>query len=86
MAADMTIFAKCSRLTVCPPPAEVIVLSPNVSDYDVAKELGATIKGHYLTEKILLKWARRKIAAYVARKIPTSIRGKSGDLGEILAT
>lgn len=82
----MTVFAKCSKLTVCPPPAEVIVLSPKVSDSDLAKELGAKIKEHYVTERILLKWGRPKIAAYVARKIPTSMRGKSGDLGEILAT
>jgi len=62
------------------------VLTPAISDGEVAKEFASKIKEHYVTEKILLKWGRPKIAAYVARKIPTSMRGKSGDLGEILAT
>ena len=53
---------------------------------EVAKEFASKIKEHYVTEKILLKWGRPRIAAYLARKIPTSMRGKSGDLGEILAT
>ena len=81
----MIVFAKCSKTTVCAPPAEVIVLSSNVSTSEAAKEIGPKIKEHYVTEKILLKWGRPKIAAYVARKIPTSMMGKSGDLGEILA-
>jgi hypothetical protein len=82
----MKVFASCSKKTVCSLPTEVIVLSPNMSDGEMAKEFASKIKEHYLTEKILQKWGRPKIAAYIARKTPTSMRGKSGDLGEILAT
>src|ERR1051326_3301723 len=82
----MKVYSTCKKQLVCSPPAEVIVLSPTLSDREAAKELGSKIKEHYVTEKILLKWGRPKIAGYVARKIPTSMRGKSGDLGDILAT
>jgi len=82
----MEFFTKCAKSELCPPPAEVIVLSAPPPNSEFVKELAPKIKEHYVTEKILKKFGCDKIAAYVAQKLPTTKIGKSGDLGEILAT
>ena len=68
------------------PPKEVRVLETSATRAEIAQTLAPRVKEHYLTEKILRKWGYAKIATYVAQKVPVSQRGKSGDLGEILAT
>jgi hypothetical protein len=87
MAGKKTgFFAKCTRSELCPPPAEVIVLETSSSRSELVMELAPKIKEHYVTETILKKWKYDKIAAYVTQKVPITKTGKSGDLGEILAT
>ena len=67
-------------------PAEVIILEPE-DDFEVlANNLASRLEKHYITEKLLVKWGRPKLARYLANKIPSGKRGRSGDLGEILAT
>jgi hypothetical protein len=79
-------FAKCKKSELCPPPAEVIILEGPPSYSELVSELAPKIKEHYVTEKILNKWGYEKIAAHLTHKVPTTKIGKSGDLGEILAT
>jgi hypothetical protein len=83
---QMNFFARCTKSELCPPPASVILLEAPSSHGELSKELAPRIKEHYVTGKILKKWARDKIAGYLAQKLATTKVGKSGDLGEILAT
>lgn len=87
MAGKKTgFFGKCTRSELSPPPAEVIVLKTSSPNSELVRELAPKIKEHYLTETILSKWKYDKIAGYLTQKLPITKPGKSGDLGEILAT
>ena len=80
------LFTKCKRFKLSPPPAEVIVLDASSFPKTFIREMAPKIKEHYVAENILKKWGFNKIAAYIALKVPDTKTGKSGDLGEILAT
>lgn len=79
-------FEKCTKVKLSDLPAKVVVLETSATQVEMAKALAPKIREHYLTEKILQKWGYTKIAAYVAQKTPVTKVGRSGDLGEILAT
>jgi hypothetical protein len=85
MTVPLKFFSSCPDRQICSKPS-VSVLEPIGKIADLAKEIAPKLKEHYLTDTILRKWGRAKLAEYLKKKLPTQKRGKSGDLGEILAT
>ena len=80
------IFAGCTKVESAPLPRAVVIYSvPDPSDAFVAG-VANKLKNHYITAKLLQKWGNKKLAAFLLKKTPATLVGKSGDLGEILAT
>lgn len=82
----MKFLKTCTVTTLSAKPVEILVLKPDGSVDDAATDIAGYVGEHYVTAKILMKWGRVRLASYLKAKIPVKKMGKSGDLGEILAT
>ena len=80
----------CSQSVYGKPPIEVIIHKVSKSVDIIIDELAPKVKDHYLNEesvqKILKRWGREKLAIYMGLLLPVTKKGRSGHLGEILAT
>ena len=82
----MQLFDRCSKTIHAQAPREVVVLEITLSSDAIAKLIAPSLKEHYVTAKILSAWGHGRLVAFLAKKLPLTKRGRSGDIGEILAT
>jgi len=88
---QLKFVSKCPKNAFNKLPAEVVVYQITEDLYQsLVDEAAAIVKGHYLSESrvqaILKKWGRNKLAKYIEQLLPLTKKGRSGHLGEILAT
>jgi len=88
--AQLKFITKCSKRVFNKPPTEVVVYQITDTHQALVDELAPVVKENYLSEsslqKVLKKWGRKKLAIYVGELLPVTKKGRSGHLGEILAT
>jgi hypothetical protein len=84
----MKTWSLCGVVATTPKPNNTATSLAFKGDRkEFVAELAAIIPAHYITQPILERnWKRQKLARFLNQQLPASKRGRSGNLGEILAT
>lgn len=82
-------LSKCNKSQKHAGSAEIVVYSITF-DQSLVDELAPIVQTHYFKDRtiqdVLNKWKRPGLAKYIDEVLPVTLKGKSGHLGEILAT
>ncbi len=80
------ILAACTKVVLAPAPRTVVVYTDPAPSTNFVPAVANKLREHYVAAEILERWNRKKVADFLVKKTPASLVGKSGDLGEIVAT
>jgi Cap4 SAVED domain len=80
------LWSVCSKKILKIGQVEILLYEPLPDASNLILTVSERLREHYIAEAFLKKLGRDKVVQMLRQKIPLRKKGKSGDLGEILAT